>query len=648
MLWFNTIKAFIGIGLLTFPFAFALAGWLEAAIATAIIIWYERTGFRMILDTARIGHFVMRPPWITGGKSKADREERHQVLVREHFSTYPDLGTLVGGRPGFWLVMAFLVLSQMGATVGYVVFLSSNIREIVPSMSSAGAVFLASACVFPLVLPTRLDSLAPVALTGMLTLLAALTLFSVRCGMTVGSHGDDKAWAEATDVWSNTAHLGATFRFLGIALFAAEGVTQILPVRASLLQHMAPQVPGDVAPGSGWDPLGKTDVTDLTSSSSPPPPPVPADMDEKVSLPTDPDEKTEVRGTETEADEEVGLLACMESDRDVFGAEDAEDMTRMRERAGAMEEDREAESVANTLDTERHFEHRHIIHQHHQGKAVHQVWLSRAADRYPHQLSKWYSVKLRRGHRLAEGEETLWCISDSVLVTVLVFLIVVGFVGWQCLGPNTPSIITRALDSSPLGLAIRALLVVYISCTYPIALFPVLEAIELSTPVSTETDWFRKQWSISTKDGSWTIAGVLVRLFFVTLSALVALLVTQFALAMSLVGWICLGGLSFIIPPVLRLHVDARHRQAYVRYLKRHPKYHHRPTKDQAVLLAQTAEVGDDGLPRVGVPPMTPLERRMHWVYLIVGFVFCVAGAAMAVWEAMNDTSQGRASDTVH
>ena len=278
-----------------------------------------------------------------------------------------------------------------------------------------------------------------------------------------------------------------------------------------------------------------------------------------------------------------------------------------------------------------------------------------------------------------------------MLVVAGVALVLVGVLGWQCMGPNTPAIITRALDGSAMGVTARALLVLYIVCTYPLAMFPAVEAAEAArterkapalrpeaprdvttgaataaAPVpaagaadttSAEPDESAPEDGVERVPGccdgalgrggaleGWTVWGVLLRVGAVGLASGIALGVQDMSIVLALVGWVCLGGLSFIVPPVFRLQVDAAHRRAWERFTARHPTYRYRDGKDAAIVLGQTAEVDGEGRARVGVPPMSAWERRGHWAFLVVGALLCLGGAALTVVEHVR--SGGK--DAVH
>ncbi|KAA0161685.1 hypothetical protein FNF31_03628 [Cafeteria roenbergensis] len=757
--WFSLVKCFLGIGLLTMPFAFAIAGWLEGLIFVILIVVVERVSFHMILDSSRIGHYVMRPLWGKKAAARPSRRHGHPVLVQEQFSTFPELASAVGGATGFWLVMVLLSLAQLGALVSYTLFLASNVQTLFPSLSHLAAVGVVTLAVFPLVLPVKMSSLNPASVIGISSLVLSLAIFFSRCASS-GSHADDPAWVRSTDLASNATHVEGMFRFLGIAVFAAEGVAQILPVRASLKAYLAEAHAKNGLPvegrGSGWDPVdgdaagaAPADAADTGSVESS----LLADtagaggqgapLSRGAGDGAGTAAGSQAASGESYADDDVGLLRCIDGDMDVRacgpagsggagpaagdgGADSSggEGVARRRTAAGAGAANGGggggggATSVQDDVDddasvqTELNRAARSHVHRGAMADAkdaASPVARSKAEAaalaRYPHHSPRWYGTKLRWAHRLAEAEETMWCMSDSVLVVAGAALVVVGVLGWQCMGPGTPAIITKALDNSPAGVVTRALLVVNILCTYPLALFPVVEVADLTGPgnvpegrapgamaaggeggeqgadeagdaaaESEDSDvddtaagpgaalTHRRGTSAAPRPTAeevealtgeappaegvcgacfrrggcmegWTAWGVLFRLAAVLLASGLALLVREVSLVLSLVGWVCLGGLSFVVPPILRLQVDAVHRQAYARFTKRHPRYRFRATKDSVVVMGQTAEMDSKGRARVGVPPLSSCERNFLWVFFVVGTGLCLAGAVLSLVE---------------
>jgi hypothetical protein len=749
----------------------------EATVFTLLIVGVERMGFLMILDSARIGHYVVRPPWLPKPSDDEDADAapagrvrsrlRHQVLHPEHFTTFPELGAVVGGTAGYWLVMAFLVLAQLGAAVSYTLFLSSNARALVPGLSHPMAVGVITLTVIPLMLPTKLSSLGPVSMLGISCLVLGLALFAARCA-NQPSHEGEAAWDKATDLAANSTHLDALFRFLGIALFAAEGVAQILPVRASIMQHMVEpgmeDHPVSESRGSGWDPLGlppthlRADAaafdaargmmdaaSDLTDVSRPAARAAAASAAAAGRASSAHDADLDAEG-DVEMDVDDGnLLSCLPGDFDWTGSTDAQarletrygarrargmlalqreqqqQQQQQRGRGGAedghaSERDEDpsvtgggdegtslmggrrggagggdGRSMASGETVSRwHVALRRQGDEDGKRGAGGQAVLSEAElerrhwrHRHPHHRTAWYAAKIRRAAVLAEAEETVWCLSDTVLATAAVSLVTVGLIGWQCLGPDTPSIVTRVLDNTPLSATIRVFLVVYILCTYPIAMFPVVEAADIARvapphqgkpkatvagdpPIAAASarspaaagasagvagagaDAGGGSTRSEARNDGLTGFGLGVRLTLVLVASGLALLFEHFSLVLALVGWVCLGGLSFTVPPILRLHVDALHRQAYARYLRRHPHSVDQPNKDQVILLGQVSEVDSRGQPRVGVPPMTPLQRRLHWLFLIVGTGGWILGATLAVVEHMSQDKAGKDADSIH
>lgn len=122
----NVLKSFIGSNYLSVPFAFAAAGSLLGPLAVAFIA--SVSGFGCLL-LVRIRKDLLR------------QQQQHAV------ETYAQVAGALLGRPGYYLVEAFLVLTQVGYCIGYVIYMSTALQQF------AGASLSLAAIVFGLLTP---------------------------------------------------------------------------------------------------------------------------------------------------------------------------------------------------------------------------------------------------------------------------------------------------------------------------------------------------------------------------------------------------------------------------------------------------------------------------------------------------------------
>lgn len=227
--FFNLLKSLLGIGLLTFPFGFSLTGLPLAVITTLCVVALVRISIVLLLWVDDILDERVR----SGSTSGASRT--YPVIVQLALSARAQ-----GCDSGQWLYFLTLftiVVGQFGTCIGYLAFIGTNLTQLFPTLSFKYAVIAAAAAALPVSMVPRIRALYPVSVLGMLALFAAIIAFGIYCGDHSSPAQPDHAQALSpshdSTSWT-TFKWGGLFRFAGIALFAAEGITAIPSVKTSL------------------------------------------------------------------------------------------------------------------------------------------------------------------------------------------------------------------------------------------------------------------------------------------------------------------------------------------------------------------------------------------------------------------------------
>jgi len=123
----NVLKSFIGSNYLSVPFAFAAAGSLLGPLAVAFIA--SVSGFGCLLLVQIRKDLLLQ---------RQHQQQQHPAAVE----TYAQVAGVLLGRPGYYLVEAFLVLTQAGYCIGYVIYMSTALHQFAgESLSLAAIVF---------------------------------------------------------------------------------------------------------------------------------------------------------------------------------------------------------------------------------------------------------------------------------------------------------------------------------------------------------------------------------------------------------------------------------------------------------------------------------------------------------------------------
>jgi len=154
-----------------------------------------------------------------GGDSSAPR------LSSGSAPTYAQVGYLAFGRWGRVAVRTCLMVSQLGAGIAYVSFISQNMHAVIPSVSRGAWVWTLFPLLSALVQIRNIRLLAPTSALGNL-----VYLFSLCTIFFYGFRDHCCTPSSELDMWQWS---GLPFMF-GTATFALEGIALVLPVRSGM------------------------------------------------------------------------------------------------------------------------------------------------------------------------------------------------------------------------------------------------------------------------------------------------------------------------------------------------------------------------------------------------------------------------------
>lgn len=202
----NIVIAIIGAGVLGLPYAFAKAGWLSGLILLFVAAILSYWGMMLLVFSRR--------------KMEESRPDCPPI------ATFGDLGFQLYGSRAYAFIDILLCLSQGGFCVAYLIFIGENVSSIFGGNSSKKGFIIACVAPVEIVLSwlRSLTYLAPFSLFADVVKMAALSMilfYDVR---------------ELQDFQGASAFTSASSIpfFLGIAVYAFEGVGMTLPLELSV------------------------------------------------------------------------------------------------------------------------------------------------------------------------------------------------------------------------------------------------------------------------------------------------------------------------------------------------------------------------------------------------------------------------------
>ena len=123
----NVLKSFVGSNYLALPFTFAAAGTLLGPVAVAVVACVSGYGCLLLVQVR---------------KDLLRQQHREAATAAAPVETYSQVAGALLGMPGYCLVECFLVLTQVGYCIGYVIYMATALRQVAgASLSPAAAVF---------------------------------------------------------------------------------------------------------------------------------------------------------------------------------------------------------------------------------------------------------------------------------------------------------------------------------------------------------------------------------------------------------------------------------------------------------------------------------------------------------------------------
>ncbi|KAK4510943.1 uncharacterized protein ATC70_000052 [Mucor velutinosus] len=203
---FMFLKAFIGSGVLFLPKAFEHGGLALSCVLMVIIACICLFAFLRLVDTQLV----------IGG-------------------SYGDIGQVLFGRWVKYIVLFFIVLSQMGFVCSYFVFISGNLVNIVDVLSHCGAQIEQKYYIwFPLIFIIPLVLIRHIAKLSFTAIIAdAFILFGLISCLYFTAH-ELKSFGMGPEVKAvNPANFAL---MLGTATFSFEGIGLVIPIVESMKQ----------------------------------------------------------------------------------------------------------------------------------------------------------------------------------------------------------------------------------------------------------------------------------------------------------------------------------------------------------------------------------------------------------------------------
>lgn len=208
----NLFKGMIGAGVLGLPAAFQAAGWLAALAILLVVALVSIYACQLLLEAKSVAEVELR--------RRGEKEEDEEI-------TYPDVGSAAIPTAGLGrsLTFFFLVATQIGSCIAYVMFIGNNLHALDLGAPRWALILMLAPLLFAFTLSRDMASIYPVSLAGTI-------LFVVGVVVVV---------AEAVDAWNPPAHFPAVrteglARFTGTAIFALSGINLVraglAPLRA--------------------------------------------------------------------------------------------------------------------------------------------------------------------------------------------------------------------------------------------------------------------------------------------------------------------------------------------------------------------------------------------------------------------------------
>uniref|UniRef100_A0A0A9Y754 Proton-coupled amino acid transporter 1 n=1 Tax=Lygus hesperus TaxID=30085 RepID=A0A0A9Y754_LYGHE len=246
----NLIKPFIGAGILSLPRSWARAGWVLSTI-TLFILTYVAS--YCILALANCSDIVTSEELRYTARKRIYRSrnncdeatavenvdfftESNDVteddIVAEDWNsiqppTMSDVGCMAFGKPGRLVTDIFIVISQMGAGITYLSFISATIPDVINRKDSFNNIHMLLVMFIPTVLLCLIRNISRLAITSLLG--NVIYFFLIGCAMYLGSKLEHQPIKNLTA--ANWEYYPTVFSTVS---FALEGIAIVLPIKYAM------------------------------------------------------------------------------------------------------------------------------------------------------------------------------------------------------------------------------------------------------------------------------------------------------------------------------------------------------------------------------------------------------------------------------
>ncbi|KXJ22393.1 amino acid transporter AVT3B [Exaiptasia diaphana] len=243
----NIFISFIGAGILGMPFAIKEAGVIEGSVVMAIVGIVSVKAMLLVIDCkyktiqkkcgngkslkaknseASFKGEAKQPLFVEDGKNLREMKDQDQEI------DYGDLGLYALGPIGKMLVDTSIVVSQIGFSCGYLIFISENIADMTSDHFSKFAVLMAM--LPPLLVLVNFRHLKRLAIFSIFADFANVFAYCVVFWF-------DFEHFDRVRLHPTLANLDGLPFFLGIAIYCYEGAGMILALELSCAKEARPK-----------------------------------------------------------------------------------------------------------------------------------------------------------------------------------------------------------------------------------------------------------------------------------------------------------------------------------------------------------------------------------------------------------------------
>ncbi|XP_065831286.1 uncharacterized protein [Oscarella lobularis] len=220
----NIFISFVGAGVLGLPFAYKEAGVMEGFIIMTLIGLVSTKAMLLLID-CKYKLLAKRP----NGSSTHDVEtvEAASPQIPDRDIEYGDIGYYAIGSFGRYLVEVSIIVSQVGFSCAYLIFITENINNVLPNLSKGAILIGLLLPLFFLSLLRHLQSLGTFSLfADFANIFAYGIVYYFDLSQTHHIKLHPRAWSLE----------GFPF-FLGIAIYCYEGAGMILSLEQSVAKE---------------------------------------------------------------------------------------------------------------------------------------------------------------------------------------------------------------------------------------------------------------------------------------------------------------------------------------------------------------------------------------------------------------------------